>query len=319
MTVTAPRSLAQQHRQAGLLRLKEGDVVAAEDAFRQAVELSPDLPNHRQHADTLFRLGREEEARAVFARAFALSDSSLPRQLAPALSLQDRSDWDVERRFAWGRRAQELTRQWVFGPRHADQLEALVDAPAWSALTERLEPGRGAVLVDTHVGMPHLAYARLPNAGLPVRLVVANSEVLLTFPPEMTVNARAADNAAALLRLRASIRQGALVHLVGDGGIGRKDPRRVHRGYGVSLPLGPPTLAYAARSPIFWHAALWCGGRIEVQLEECPPPEPGEPLDHFRARWLDFYWTRLTAALDSAPENLDRRQFDALHGPAKPR
>src|SRR5205807_5445665 len=59
---------------AGLERLKNGDVAAAVEKFREAVRLAPDSAQaHFQLALALRRMGRQQEARAEFAAAQRLA------------------------------------------------------------------------------------------------------------------------------------------------------------------------------------------------------------------------------------------------------
>lgn len=329
----------------GIVLQATQDFEAAEAAHRRAVELDPEnLTARRQLAAILYRVFKEPEARVEFTAAQALGAQQMPTSAIAALTdlesgaarqpggrkvttarrplLPSREGWDAERRFRWGRHAQDFTRTLLFlKPDALDELDRLIDAPDWASVAARFEGERGAVFVDTHVGLPHISLARLVRSPFQARIVNVNPEALLSLPPDVGVNARAADNHLAIARMLPVIRQGGVVFTAGDGGIGQKGARRTFGGYSAALALGPPTLAFAAKCSIFWYAALWKQRRIAVEIIEGPRVREGESLADFQGRWMDFYWERLCAALQSGPENVDRRQFEALYlaEPVSPR
>jgi Flp pilus assembly protein TadD len=330
-----PNDAGVQYR-LGVLLLKVVDLAGAEAACREAIRNDAEhLAAHRLLSSVLLRQEREHEAREQFRHAQRIGLRALPESLeagldglrlrtreprpdgAPA-TVPDRKTWTLEERLHWGRRASDLMSRWIyFNPQRLDAIGRFNTEPDWTALRAQVQAGTGAVLADSHVGLPLASMAALSRSGFDHKVVTTNGESLLAFPEQSTINARAADNHALLTKLIPYVKGGGLVWLAGDGGIGKRFRLFNYKGSAMRLAIGPPTLAFFAKVPIYWYSTVWREDRVVTTLELGPQLAKGEKLEPWYDRWFEFYCARLASALESGPENISVRQFQLFNAPPK--
>ncbi|MBK9080664.1 MAG: HAD-IIIC family phosphatase [Rhizobiales bacterium] len=333
----APADIGLAHA-LGMLHARAAQGAPAERAFRHVLAREPgNFPASRQLAIAVRRQGRHAEALELFAQARLAARAALPptfvdgllaieTQLVPQQAsrrrledglLPERGGWETRLRHVWGRKVVDLVNAWAYFRREAlAEIAAFATPVDWRVARRDGAEGRGAILVSGHVGVGHLGLALLAGSGLKHRIVGLTDEVLMAFDG-CVHDVCGKDNHTALARLATFAgRQGGHVFVAGDGLVGGRGRVFRQRGAEVTLMLGPPTLAYAARAPAFYFACMFEGPKIAVALEPGPSLRPGETLHGWTDRWFDFFWPRLAADYDNGPENMISPIYNRLHGDA---
>lgn len=303
-----------------------------EDAIAEYDKVLALDPNDQDALRDLYvlhqKLGNTERMRSAGQRLAGAGAKTLPESLAAGLDalrtrrqalknaagklawaweIADRTRWQYDDWLAaveWGWQADQLLRAWwLKASERSDELEALIDRPARSAV-ELLADSPRALSVTTHMGPIAGCVHYLQTCGRPFRgFGFRGPDPVVGDAPPMRI--ASGDAAAALREMLAQIRQGTLVGFAQDTpDIGSESLRFDLFGRSVPISTLVPRLIHKHRAASLWCQPLWRGGRIVIELERLPDPQDGEPIDEWCRRWCEAYVARIAAVMRGAPENL---------------
>ena len=104
--------------------------------------------------------------------------------------------------------------------------------------------------------------------------------------------------------LAREVKRGGAIALMADAPLARSTLSVEFLGRRAHLPAIVPRLIQTYNLPSFWCCPLWRNGRVALELERLPDPEPGEARKAWTRRWFRAYLARLEGAMRGRPENL---------------
>jgi predicted LPLAT superfamily acyltransferase len=194
--------------------------------------------------------------------------------------------------------------------------ESLFDIEVHGAETvERvLRPGRGCILLGSHLGSFEVLRALGRVAGISAVNVVMRSpdtahtaRVFSRMAPELKDRVIAPGRPETMLRVSECLERGEIVGFLGDRPLrGARVHARDFFGVPAEFPLGPLQIAGAAGAPVVTFFALYEGGsRYEVFLEELSEGTavPKAERMAWAANCVDRYVERLERYARRSPYN----------------
>jgi lauroyl/myristoyl acyltransferase len=115
------------------------------------------------------------------------------------------------------------------------------------------------------------------------------------------------EGAGAIRKLIEEINNGTLVGFAAEIPDAKEGLAIDFLGRRITLSTLVPRLMWKQGTPCFWWQALWRGGRIAVEVERLPEPQPEEAMDHWCRRWAHAYLERVARVMRDRPENLNLR------------
>lgn len=238
-------------------------------------------------------------------------EPKIARLLWPRLNLPESKRRQWLARLRWGLLTNEYVRTWMLVNRgRLDELDALVELPNWSLLTDALDDGRPVVLVGSHLGPKSVVLHYLNRLDRPLVLAVGDPIYTLVLGSKLSVSV---EQPHSIVNLRDSLASVGAVYLAADGTAGSSCYPAKFLGSTVSMREGAAALARLCNAQTFGLTARWAGHRIELHLAPGPTPVKGESREAWNERWFSFYMLHLESHLLAGPENIRDKSFRFLY------
>lgn len=310
------------------LRLTKDDEGAIA-AYQAVLDAEPDDETALRELYVLNqRLGREAERRSYGKMLSAAGAKALPATLDAGLKALDGQTvplgppnektkwaWEIASRpeeeydgwraaVQWGQAADRLLRAWwLNAPERAGEIDALIDPPSPNPL-DTLPKGARCVAVTTHLGVMGGQVRFLETCGRPFRgFGVSGPDPVVDGKPPMRI-AQQGNSPAALRELIAEIERGTLIGFAADVPDFGAEFSAPFLGRTVALSTFVPRLIFKYQTKCLWWQALWRDGRIAIQLDYFPDPNPRETIEAWCRRWCAAYLEKIAPVMQGAPENL---------------
>ena len=230
-----------------------------------------------------------------------------PAKLDWAWELADKRAWNKKEWLEgveWGHEAAKLMKDWwLYLPDRATEIDALIDRPTHNAL-EGIPSDAKCICVTSHMGPVAAGVRFLQTCGRPFRgFGTAGPDAVVGDGPPMRI---AADRGISGLReLIREIRNCTIIGFAVD--LPAESPPFEFCGRKISISTLVPRLIFKEKAKSIWLHALWRDGRIVMELDRMPDPQPGEDIQSWCRRWIGAYLVGMTRVMRGAPENLTLR------------
>lgn len=303
----------------------------AVDELKKVLDLDPDDEAALRGLYMLHQqLGNNSEMRSYAKRLAGAGARKMPATLAqgieelqastaPVHLEQDKMDWAWEiadktkwqrepwvSAIEWGRRADMLLRAWWLNlPERGAEIAALIDPPK-RGIDDLVPRGERCLSVTTHLG-PIAGYVNtMQNNGRPFRgFGFAGPDQVVGDAPPMRIASNVVDRASALRELVEEIHKGTVIGFAQDTPQPKESLSFEFLGRTVSVSMLVPRLAEKHGAASIWCQPLWRDGRIVLEMERMPDPEPGEPSEQWCRRWCEAYLAKMEIVMRGNPQNLN--------------
>ncbi len=203
----------------------------------------------------------------------------------------------------WGLHAAIMVRGKMFSGQMQDVLALVDDDISFAPLTAALARGRGAILLDSHLGPGYVPSFAVRRAGFASKGIArtksptrrAEDYIFVTTPGERKTS---------LVQAVKHLRQGGVLFAAPTGQEGEACTVVSFLGHPLRVYHGISEIARISQAPVFWSSASWTEpGRLRLILQELPATGSGEDAG-WRERFHIAYLTRLARQMRSNPADL---------------
>jgi len=203
----------------------------------------------------------------------------------------------------WGLHAAIMVRGKMFADQMQDVLALVDDNFTFAPLTSALAAGRGAILLNSHLGPGYVPSFAFRRAGFAIKGIArtkgaarrAEDYIFVTTPGERKTS---------LVQAVKHLRQGGVLFAAPTGQEGEACTVFSFLGHPLRVYHGISEIARISGAPVFWSSASWAEPtRLRLILAELPATGSGEDAG-WRERFHIAYLTRLARQMRSNPADL---------------
>jgi tetratricopeptide (TPR) repeat protein len=298
-------------------------------SFEQALALKPDDEEVlRELYVVAQKLGLEQKRKFYGRRLSGSGGQGLPATLVEGLAalreqklsvpqtertrwaweLADKNQWTETEwldALAWGQAADRLLRSWwLKAHERSGEIDALIDRPEKSVFDELADAK--CVCVTTHMGPLAATVRYIQTVGRPFRgYGVAGPDPVIGDAPPMRIAQSGGGDA--LRQTIEEINKGTLIGFAAEVPDLEKGIALDFLGRTIKISTMVPRLIWKLGAASVWWQALWRDGRIAIETERLPEPQPDETVELWCSRWADAYLERVARVMRGRPENLNLR------------
>lgn len=225
---------------------------------------------------------------------FALSSLNVKPDKLPAWY---RNAW-------WGMHAAIVLRGKTLTDHGEDVLPLIDDDFSFAPLTSALAAGRGAILLNSHLGPGYVPPYAFRRAGFDLKGIARTKMRSRRAVEQFIFVTTPSERKTSLVQAVKHLRKGGVLFAAPTGQEGGTSSAVTFLGHNVRLYHGICEIARITGAPLFWSSASWAEPtRLRLILQELPAIS-AEDDDGWRTAFFTAYLTRLARQMLTSPADL---------------